>query len=77
MRIELLGSGFIPQHSDARVLDQLIYKWSHSRQIIANVLYDKYIDLISTGWTLTKEEIQRDIEKLFGGAFWEFLKSEF
>ena len=34
MRIELLGTSFIPQHSDARVLDQLIYKWDHSRQII-------------------------------------------
>ncbi|MHC4187503.1 MAG: glucuronate isomerase, partial [Planctomycetota bacterium] len=30
-RIETLGLTFVPQHSDARVLDQLIYKWSHSR----------------------------------------------
>lgn len=77
MRIELLGSSFIPQHSDARVLDQLIYKWTHSRQIIADVLYDKYSDLMATGWTLTQEEIRRDIEKLFGGTFWEFQKGEF
>src|SRR5438874_6008804 len=35
MRIELLGTSFIPQHSDARVLDQLIYKWDHSRAVIA------------------------------------------
>ncbi|HBM79570.1 MAG TPA: glucuronate isomerase, partial [Clostridiaceae bacterium] len=27
-RMEMLGLSFIPQHSDARVLDQLIYKWS-------------------------------------------------
>ena len=27
LRIELLGLNFIPQHSDARVTDQLIYKW--------------------------------------------------
>ncbi len=27
MRFELLGTSFIPQHSDSRVLDQLIYKW--------------------------------------------------
>ncbi len=26
-RIEMLGMSFIPQHSDARVLEQLIYKW--------------------------------------------------
>lgn len=77
MRFELLGSSVIPQHSDARVLDQLIYKWTHSRKIIANVLHDKYKDLMETGWVLTEEEIQRDVEKLFGGAFWEFLAKKF
>ena len=35
MRVEMLGTSFIPQHSDARVLDQLIYKWDHSRRTIA------------------------------------------
>ena len=34
-RLELLGTSFIPQHSDARVLEQLIYKWQHSRDVIA------------------------------------------
>ena len=34
-RLELLGTSFIPQHSDARILEQLIYKWQHSRRIIA------------------------------------------
>src|SRR5690606_35837747 len=37
MRFELLGVSVVPQHSDARVLDQLIYKWAHSRKIIADV----------------------------------------
>lgn len=31
MRFEMLGTAFTAQHSDSRVLDQLIYKWSHSR----------------------------------------------
>ncbi|NLC69284.1 MAG: glucuronate isomerase, partial [Clostridiaceae bacterium] len=48
MRFELLGTGTIPQHSDARVLDQLIYKWAHSKKIIADVLYDKYSDILAT-----------------------------
>ena len=77
MRFEMLGSSIIPQHSDARVLDQLIYKWTHSRKIIADVLYDKYKDLTDTGWTLTEEEIRRDVEKLFGGAFRDFLGKKF
>ena len=73
MRLELLGLSFIPQHSDARVLDQLIYKWRHSRRVIADALHDKYADLMVTGWTIEGTEIKRDVEKLFGGNFWAFL----
>ena len=40
MRLELLGTSCVPQHSDARVLDQVLYKWAHSRQIIMKVLED-------------------------------------
>ncbi|MGD0114106.1 MAG: glucuronate isomerase [Armatimonadota bacterium] len=76
MRLELLGLSFIPQHSDARILDQLIYKWTHSRRIIADALYDKYLDVMATGWTLTESEIVRDVEKLFGGNFRSFLKKK-
>jgi hypothetical protein len=72
MRLELIGLTFTPQHSDARVLDQLIYKWKHSRQVIGNVLADKYADLAETGWQVTDVELQRDIEGLFGGAFQDF-----
>ena len=73
LRCELLGVSFLPQHSDARVLDQLVYKWRHSREVIARVLYDKYRDLMATGWALDASEIRRDVGKLFGGNFWEFL----
>ena len=72
MRVEMLGLSFTPQHSDARVLDQIIYKWQHSRQIISKVLAEKYGDLAATGWAPTREEIERDVKKLFGGAFDEF-----
>jgi hypothetical protein len=73
MRFELLGTSFIPQHSDARVLDQLIYKWDHSRGIIAKVLTDKYADMMKTGRRLTSDEIKRDCRLLFEGNFTEFL----
>ena len=73
MRCELLGQSFIPQHSDARVLDQVIYKWTHSRTIIAAALTDKYNDLARTGWISTEEEIRRDIDNLFRSNFWRFL----
>ena len=67
MRMELLGLSFIPQHSDARVLDQLIYKWKHSKGIITDVLFDKYEDLARTGWQVSAEDIARDVEMLFSG----------
>lgn len=72
-RMETLGLSFIPQHSDARVLDQLIYKWVHSRKIIAKILIDKYSDIIENNWMVTEEEIKRDVEDLFCNNFWRFL----
>ncbi|MGE5549931.1 MAG: glucuronate isomerase [Bacteroidota bacterium] len=74
MRLELLGLSFVPQHSDARVLDQLIYKWSHSRAVMADALVDKYVDLYRTGWLPTEEEIKRDVAGILGENFWTFLK---
>jgi hypothetical protein len=65
MRLELLGLSFIPQHSDARVLDQLIYKWKHSRAIIGEVLSRKYEDVVNTGRQITEDDIRRDLRFLF------------
>jgi len=73
MRFELLGQLVVPQHSDARILDQVIYKWAHSRAIIAKVLCDKYQDLVQTGWRLERNEIERDVANLLGENFWRFL----
>ena len=73
LRLELLGLSFIPQHSDARVLDQLVYKWDHSRKEIARVLTEKYEDLAATGWQLSEEAIRQDAERLFSRNFQEFL----
>lgn len=72
MRLELIGLSCTPQHSDARVLDQIIYKWRHSREIIGGALAEKYVDLARSGWRATPAEIERDVSLLFGGAFLEF-----
>ncbi len=74
MRIEMLGLSVVPQHSDARVLEQVIYKWDHSRTVIAQVLADKFADLVRSGWTVTEDEIRRDAATLLGGAFWDFAR---
>lgn len=76
-RFEMLGLSFTPQHSDARVLDQMIYKWNHSKKLISNVLFDKYSDLLKSGWQIDESDIERDISMLFGGEFERFLKMNF
>jgi hypothetical protein len=73
MRLELLGTSFVPQHSDARVLDQLIYKWDHSRRIIARVLADKYADLDDAGWKVGRKQVQRDVALLLRENFRAFV----
>ena len=73
MRLELLGTSFIPQHSDCRVLDQLVYKWAHSRTIIASCLAEKYELAAAAGWPVTEDEIQRDVRKLLSDNFTEFV----
>jgi hypothetical protein len=72
LRLELLGPSFTPQHSDARVLDQVIYKWEHSRHHIAEALTAKYLDLADAGWRPSEAEVRRDVNELFGGAFEAF-----
>ena len=75
MRLELLGTSFTPQHSDARVLDQVLYKWQHSRSILAEALTEKYTATAAVGWEVTDPEIQRDVTELLGGGFQRFLSS--
>ena len=72
-RFELLGQSFIPQHSDARVLEQLIYKWKHARRQIGDALYCSYEQLLNNGRATTREEIARDINRLFSGNFDELV----
>lgn len=73
MRMEWLGFSHVPQHSDARVLDQIAYKWTHSRALIGNVLVAKYADLWDAGWRATAAEIHRDTLDLFQNNFRRFV----
>ncbi|MCD1259894.1 glucuronate isomerase [Paenibacillus athensensis] len=72
-RMELLGASFIPQHSDCRVFEQLIYKWEHSRTIIGRVLTGQYEKLFHSGWRVSEDEIIRDLDDLYNRNFWRFL----
>jgi len=75
-RLEMLGTSFIPQHSDARVLEQTIYKWKNTRRTIAPILARSYELLASDGRVVTREEIRRDIDRLFRANYQRWIKLE-
>lgn len=68
-RIEMLGAGFIPQHSDARILEQVIYKWRFSRRVIADALAGAYGLLEADGREVTRAMIEQDVRRLMRGNF--------
>ena len=72
-RLELLGTSFVAQHSDARVLEQLIYKWRHSRRVIAGALTEAYERLLESGRGVTRAEVERDAARLFDRNFREWV----
>ena len=74
LRLEMLGMNFTYQASSARVHDQLIYKWIHSRALLSKLLVNKYTDLMATGWQVSRGDIRRDVHRLLGGAFQDFLE---
>jgi len=64
-RIEMLGMSFIPQHSDARILEQTIYKWRNTRRTLAPLLANTYRLASEDGRPVARQEIRRDIARLF------------
>lgn len=72
-RLEMLGPTFIAQHSDARILDQIIYKWAHSRYVITDSLIASYRALARDGWRITTEQIEHDVKRLFQDNFRNFV----
>lgn len=74
-RLELLGASFVPQHSDARVLEQLLYKWPHSRREIARALADQYAGLVEAGRAVTVADMRRDVRRLFADNFLQWTPS--
>ena len=69
----MLGPVFTAQHSDARVLEQLLYKWATARGVVGEVIVENFRKLAETGWRPTEAEVLRDVGRLFGGAYEEFM----
>ena len=74
-RLEMVGTSFIPQHSDARILEQVIYKWRNTRRTIAPILANAYRLLAEDGRAVTVQEIRRDVHRLFRGNYERFVGS--
>src|SRR5271165_170816 len=74
-RLEMLGTTFVPQHSDARVLEQVIYKWRNTRRTMGPILTNAYQLLTEDGRGVTREDIKRDITRLFRSNFERFCAS--
>ena len=74
-RLEMLGTTFVPQHSDARVLEQVIYKWRNSRRTIAPILAESYRLLQEDGRAVSKEDIQQDVARFWNGNTREWIGS--
>jgi hypothetical protein len=72
-RLELLGPGFIPQHSDARVLEHLIYKWRHWRPVFIESMFEAYERLLVSGRPVSRPEIIGDVERMFIGNFRDWI----
>jgi hypothetical protein len=68
-RLEMLGTSFIPQHSDARVLEQLIYKWRNTRRTIAPILARAYGLMLEDGRPVMRADVERDVASLFRTNF--------
>jgi hypothetical protein len=71
-RLEMLGTSFIPQHSDARILEQVIYKWHNTRRTLAPILANTYRLLADDGRAVTRTDIERDVQRLFRTNFQNF-----
>lgn len=68
-RLEMLGTSFIPQHSDARILEQVIYKWRNTRRTLGPILAGAYRLLAEDGRPVTRDAVERDVVRLFRGNF--------
>ena len=60
-RFELLGDNFIVQHSDARIIDQLVYKWLDFKSIYIKVMVEKYQKLLSLGYKIKATDLESKI----------------
>ncbi len=73
-RLEMIGTTFIPQHSDARILEQVIYKWRNTRRTLGPILANSYDLLSQDGRAVNVGDIQQGVRRLFRTNFERWTK---
>jgi hypothetical protein len=68
-RLEMLGASFIPQHSDARILEQVIYKWRNTRRTLTPVIARTCALLAEDGRPVTREDVESVVTRFFRSNF--------
>jgi hypothetical protein len=51
------------------VLEQVIYKWRNTRRTLAPILSNSYELMLGDGATISRQGIQRDVNRLFRSNF--------
>ena len=61
--------------TESRTKFSEIYKWKHARRQIADALSGSYERLLQNGRAVTREEIARDVRRMFEGNFSEWVSA--
>lgn len=67
--LHTLGTRFIPYASCAQSPEALLGGWIQAREALWQALYDAYLLLARTGYELTRERIEADVQMLLGGNY--------
>lgn len=75
-RVQSQGLTFVPQPSGARVLEELISRWTLFKPVAVDLLASHYASLEDMGYRVDPDLIEKDLRDLLGQRFWTFLGRE-
>jgi hypothetical protein len=75
-RVQSQGLTFVPQPSGARVLEELISRWTLFKPVAVELLASHYASLEEMGYGVDPDLIEKDLRDLLGQRFWTFLGRE-
>ncbi len=75
-RVQSQGLTFVPQPSGARVLEELISRWTLFKPVAVEMLAAHYSSLEEMGYSVDPDLIEKDLKDLLGQRFWTFLGRE-